>query len=101
MNNFGNILMKFGNEFWLILIREYIIPKLFAVWGQFGKCHPGWGRENRSPFFTVYYLSPCGVLSDDAGCQRGELRWEFCCVCATVEQVYSVFIHSSLIVILR
>jgi hypothetical protein len=23
--------MKFGNEFWLILIREYIIPNLFAV----------------------------------------------------------------------
>jgi hypothetical protein len=23
--------MKFGNEFWLILIWEYIIPKLFAV----------------------------------------------------------------------
>jgi hypothetical protein len=24
--------MKFGNEFWLIIIREYIIPNLFAVW---------------------------------------------------------------------
>ncbi len=24
--------MKFGNEFWLILFREYISPKLFAVW---------------------------------------------------------------------
>jgi hypothetical protein len=23
--------MKFGNEFWLILIQVYIIPKLFAV----------------------------------------------------------------------
>jgi hypothetical protein len=23
--------MKFGNEFWLILFREYIIPNLFAV----------------------------------------------------------------------
>ncbi len=23
--------MKFGNEFWLILFREYISPKLFAV----------------------------------------------------------------------
>ncbi len=23
--------MKFGNKFWLILIREYIIPNLFAV----------------------------------------------------------------------
>ncbi len=30
-NDFGNIYMKFGNEFWLILFREYIIPKLFAV----------------------------------------------------------------------
>jgi hypothetical protein len=26
--------MKFGNEFWLILFREYISPKLFAVWGM-------------------------------------------------------------------
>ncbi len=24
--------MKFGNEFWLILFREYIVPKLFAVY---------------------------------------------------------------------
>ncbi len=23
--------MKFGNEFWLILFQEYIIPNLFAV----------------------------------------------------------------------
>jgi hypothetical protein len=30
--------MKFGNEFWLILFREYISPNLFAVrggwWGE-------------------------------------------------------------------
>jgi hypothetical protein len=31
MNDFGNIKMKFRNEFWLILFREYIIPNLFAV----------------------------------------------------------------------
>jgi hypothetical protein len=31
MNDFGIILMKFGNEFWLILFREYISPNLFAV----------------------------------------------------------------------
>jgi hypothetical protein len=31
MYDFGNILIKFRNEFWLILFREYIIPKLFAV----------------------------------------------------------------------
>jgi hypothetical protein len=31
MNDFGKIYMKFGNEFWLILFREYISPKLFAV----------------------------------------------------------------------
>jgi hypothetical protein len=24
--------MKLGNEFWLILFREYISPNLFAVW---------------------------------------------------------------------
>jgi hypothetical protein len=24
--------MKYGSEFWLILFREYISPKLFAVW---------------------------------------------------------------------
>ncbi len=24
--------MKFRNKFWLILFREYISPKLFAVW---------------------------------------------------------------------
>ncbi len=26
--------MKFGNEFWLILIQEYIIPNLFAVYKE-------------------------------------------------------------------
>jgi hypothetical protein len=26
--------MKFGNEFWLILVREYISPKLFAVYEE-------------------------------------------------------------------
>jgi hypothetical protein len=31
MNDFGIIWMKFGNEVWLILFREYISPKLFAV----------------------------------------------------------------------
>jgi hypothetical protein len=34
MNDFGIIGMKFGNEFWLILFREYISPKLFAVGGD-------------------------------------------------------------------
>ncbi len=34
MNDFGNIKMKFGNEFWLILFQEDINPKLFAVLGQ-------------------------------------------------------------------
>ncbi len=29
--------MKFGNEFWLILFREYISPKLFAVCIREGK----------------------------------------------------------------
>ncbi len=28
--------------------------KLFPGYGEFGKWHPGWGRENRLPFFTVY-----------------------------------------------
>ncbi len=23
--------------------------------GEFGKWHPGWGRENQEPFFTVQY----------------------------------------------
>jgi hypothetical protein len=36
-NDFGNTLMNFGNEFWLILSQEYINSKLFAVstdlWG--------------------------------------------------------------------
>jgi hypothetical protein len=32
MNDFGNIKIKLGNEFWLILFGEYISPKLFAVW---------------------------------------------------------------------
>jgi hypothetical protein len=31
MNDIGNILMKFGNDFWLILFWEYISLKLFAV----------------------------------------------------------------------
>ncbi len=31
INDFGNIQMNFGNEFWLILFREYISSKLFAV----------------------------------------------------------------------
>jgi hypothetical protein len=33
--------MKFGNEFWLILSREYISPKLFAVLFSFGAEHDG------------------------------------------------------------
>jgi hypothetical protein len=33
MNDFGIILIKFGNEFWLILFREHISPKLFAMRG--------------------------------------------------------------------
>jgi hypothetical protein len=38
--------MKFGNQFWLILFREYINPKLFAVWG---KCWwtESYTRQNR------------------------------------------------------
>ncbi len=36
-NDFGNLWMNFGNEFWLILCQEYINSKLFAVstdfWG--------------------------------------------------------------------
>jgi hypothetical protein len=31
MNDFGIIWMKFGNEFWLIIFREYVSPKLYAV----------------------------------------------------------------------
>ncbi len=30
-NDFGNISMNFGNEFWLILCQEYINSKFFAV----------------------------------------------------------------------
>ncbi len=30
-NDFRNIWINFGNEFWLILCQEYINPKLFAV----------------------------------------------------------------------
>jgi hypothetical protein len=32
MNDFENIKMKFGNEFWDILFRDYISPNLFAVY---------------------------------------------------------------------
>jgi hypothetical protein len=32
MNNFGNIAMKFGKEFWQIFFWEYINRKLFAVY---------------------------------------------------------------------
>jgi hypothetical protein len=39
MNDFENIYMKFGNEFWLILFREYISPKLFAVCALYGNVH--------------------------------------------------------------
>jgi hypothetical protein len=35
--------MKFGNEFWLILFREYIIRKLFAVWGDLRGSMQGYG----------------------------------------------------------
>ncbi len=31
LSDFGIIWLKFGYEFWLILFREYISPKLFAV----------------------------------------------------------------------
>jgi hypothetical protein len=44
--------MKFGNEFWLILFREYISPKLFAV------CKPFWLKdlENKGLFFLQTHL---------------------------------------------
>jgi hypothetical protein len=29
---------------------------IFPRQGEFGKRHPGWGRENRQPFFTVCHL---------------------------------------------
>jgi hypothetical protein len=29
---------------------------IIPVQGEFGQWHPGWGRENRWPFFTVYGL---------------------------------------------
>ncbi len=45
MNDFGNIKMKFGNEFWLILFREYISPNLFAVWGGVGNVGGGGGGQ--------------------------------------------------------
>jgi hypothetical protein len=39
--------MKFGKESWLVLFREYIIPKLFAVWamaeGEDLVVGDGWG----------------------------------------------------------
>jgi hypothetical protein len=38
MSDFGIIEMKLGNEFWLILLREYISQKLFAVGANLG-CH--------------------------------------------------------------
>jgi hypothetical protein len=28
--------------------------------GELGKLHPGWGRENRKSFITVYYPRPPG-----------------------------------------
>jgi hypothetical protein len=36
--------MKFGNKFWLILFREHIIPKLFAV------------RDSHDPLFILETL---------------------------------------------
>jgi hypothetical protein len=42
--------MKFVNEFWLILFREYISPKLFAVWadlrGEYAGIWSEGGRRN-------------------------------------------------------
>jgi hypothetical protein len=32
------------------------IIKLFPARREFGKGHPGWGRENGLPFFTVYFI---------------------------------------------
>jgi hypothetical protein len=60
MNDFGIIRMKFGNEFWLILFREYISPKIFAVWA---------GGPVRQPYAGVDFI-PQSWIYEFGYCSR-------------------------------
>ncbi len=51
--------MKFGNEFWLILFREFISPNLFAVQGTRSKSTGGLCTQNSSILCT--HAVPGGV----------------------------------------
>ncbi len=68
MKDFGNIKMKFRNEFWLSLFREYIIPNLFAVHGNFGLSHSGswdhWVRCSRAQKLTVDEIEKANKISE-------------------------------------
>jgi hypothetical protein len=53
MNDFGNIYMKFGNEFWLILFWEYISPNLFAVRRKNKRGYRNEGNSSERIQYTV------------------------------------------------
>jgi hypothetical protein len=67
--------MKFGNEFWLILFREYIIPKLFAVHSLYkggadrGSAQPGiqFQRGNMPRCLKLYEISTLTTIY----CKKG------------------------------
>jgi hypothetical protein len=50
--------MKFGNEFWLILFREHISQKLFAVGGKGGAQHELIGNNYVRMYIVAYSLAP-------------------------------------------
>jgi hypothetical protein len=52
--------MKFGNEFWLILSREYISPNLFAV-----LCEVYVLKTLCFGTFTLYAATFCNIMSCD------------------------------------
>ncbi len=56
--------MKFGNEFWLILLREYISPNLFAV-GD-GRMSPSGESVTCSSWLGMISGDPVASSVDDA-----------------------------------
>ena len=48
--------MKFGNEFWLILFREYISPNLFAVYKEIRKGSVAKSYMTNGLLYLVKYL---------------------------------------------
>ncbi len=76
--------MKFGNEFWLILSREYISPNLFAVYPTAGTSvstpQPGFMHPS-PPLYLWTSVPPCftGQARPQSGPLPTRSRLYLCC----------------------